>query len=427
MTDILEFDDNEPVCAHYVPLIERDPELYAIRGEWWAELKKIRQRNREQHFTSLTPRQQTSIVAWRKYFRLVKVANKGKVRTRGKCSQYAHPDVEFFHQWIDIQKSRTEFWRYCDRAFAEFPLRRAGIELIAKMGLSGCSKYLGLLAARLERYPYWIDVTRQDYRRFHIPKRSKGSRLIHDPCPELKNLQRQLLFCISALTTPHQCSHGFVKTRSILTNAVDHVGRPVVVRADIKNAFGSTRASVVEKVLMRDLAKLELSKHALKLLMAIVTCDDSLPTGAPTSPWILNRVLFDFDENMLTCCDKNNLAYSRYADDITISGRHPTILLRQINEYLNNYGYSINRDKTRVYRQGVRQIVTGLVVNEQVSLPRHVRRNLRAAVDNWLKNGNAYFRGHALNETELRGHLAYFSMIDPAKANKLFSKLEQKK
>jgi RNA-directed DNA polymerase len=50
-------------------------------------------------------------------------------------------------------------------------------------------------------------------------------------------------------------------------------------------------------------------------------------------------------------------------------------------------GFTVNQNKFRVIRDSQRQVVTGIVVNEAVRVPRELRRELRAIVHNCEKNG----------------------------------------
>jgi RNA-directed DNA polymerase len=70
----------------------------------------------------------------------------------------------------------------------------------------------------------------------------------------------------------------------------------------------------------------------------------------------------------------------------------------------------MNRSKLRVMRQHNRQIVTGLVVNEKVQLPRKTRRWLRA-VEHRMKNGQKA----TLTREQLAGWKAYQQSINAKK------------
>jgi hypothetical protein len=126
-------------------------------------------------------------------------------------------------------------------------------------------------------------------------------------------------------------------------------------------------------------------------------------------------------------CQKRNLNYSRYADDITISGRkdlprYKTLIFRKIEAE----GFSINWEKIRLHHKGSSQRVTGLVVNDKVSLGKEKKKRLRAIVHNIVKNGpvaenrdnDPFFKERIL------GHLALAKMIEPDFGNALSDSLK---
>ena len=68
-------------------------------------------------------------------------------------------------------------------------------------------------------------------------------------------------------------------------------------------------------------------------------------------------------------------------------------------------------------------MVTGLVVNEQVSVPRRLRRRLRAAVHQ-VQSGQVS-QWHNLDQTSsaLQGRLAFLQMVHPKEAMNLKKRL----
>ena len=75
--------------------------------------------------------------------------------------------------------------------------------------------------------------------------------------------------------------------------------------------------------------------HELAGFLADVCCyQGALPIGAPTSPCIANLVLRSFDKAMTTAARKIGAKYTRYADDLTISGSEDCLKLISFAKYL---------------------------------------------------------------------------------------------
>jgi len=90
-----------------------------------------------------------------------------------------------------------------------------------------------------------------------------------------------------------------------------------------------------------------------------------LPQGAPTSPILANIVLQTFDEDIHQWSKDCGLSYSRYADDLTFSGKAiPQNLVQHVTSHLERHYYRINRHKTSNRGHGQHQEVNGLVIND---------------------------------------------------------------
>src|SRR5262245_35644050 len=82
-----------------------------------------------------------------------------------------------------------------------------------------------------------LTETTLHYVTFAVPKRSGGERLIHAPKRRLKGVLRALDRLLVAKLPKSEHAHGFVKGRSIASNAAPHVGKAVVVHFDLKDCF----------------------------------------------------------------------------------------------------------------------------------------------------------------------------------------------
>jgi RNA-directed DNA polymerase len=119
-------------------------------------------------------------------------------------------------------------------------------------------------------------------------------------------------------------------------------------------------------------------------LLRLCTDDGGLPQGAPTSPRLSNLVNYRLDARLAGMAARLGAVYTRYADDITISFAEDDrekvhYMLWFVRELVAASGYRLHhRKKLSIRRRHHRQTVTGLVVNQEVNLPRPIRRWLRA-------------------------------------------------
>ncbi len=304
--------------------------------------------------------------------------------------------------------------------------KRAAYELSSYLGI----KYLVVLHYLSTRPLPKAAGTRFDgiYRTWLLPKRRGGNREISAPISYLKAVQRALLDTLLAKVPLHACATGFRPGYSIKENANPHVGQPVVVNVDISGFFQNTSLTIVRSAIGKSVPK-QMSQSARRLLFDICTRQGGLPTGAPTSPAIANIGLIHFDNAISKACDRHGITYTRYADDLTFSGRDPGKILPYVEEWLARFGYALDRKKTNFFRRGRRQVVTGLVVNDKVSIPRSMRRKLRAAVHNFNAKGSEiiHWHGKPMSLAELTGRIAFLNSIDTQKGQALLAKLAEKR
>jgi len=265
------------------------------------------------------------------------------------------------------------------------------------------------LARRLGLPGEQLQSTRVAYREFTIPKRNGGQRRITAPEPELKAVQRAIHRRLLKRLRTHPAATAYQHGSSIVTNAVPHVGRRVVVCLDLHEFFATTKAARIRSYFQA----IGWNRPASALLTQLCTHEDGLPQGAPTSPLLSNLVNIRMDARLTGLARTHGAVYTRYADDMTFSFEEDNRgavrgLVGLATVIAREHGYWMHgRKKRRIRRQYEQQRVTGLVVNERVNLPRSTRRRLRA-IAHHLDTGQPA----TLTEEQLAGWNALTVMIE---------------
>lgn len=276
--------------------------------------------------------------------------------------------------------------------------------------------------------------TAPHYVTFAIPKRSGGERLIHAPKRRLKTVLRKLDRLLVAKLPKSEHAHGFVRGRSIATNAALHVGKAVVLRFDIRDCFPTIHYGRVRGLLIA----LGYGYPVAATLAVLMTEAPRQPVaaegklyhvpigprvcvqGAPTSPGLCNAILLRLDHRLAGLARKHGFGYTRYADDLSFSGNDTAKiakLLKLVPVIVAAEGFSVNAEKTRIMRAGRRQTITGVVVNKAMGLSRRERRKLRAALHRQKTRPDAAEAvAGAGDRLRLRGKLAYLFMLNRAQA-----------
>lgn len=203
--------------------------------------------------------------------------------------------------------------------------------------------------------------------------------------------------------------HGFVKGRSIITNAQQHTQKKIVVNVDIKHFFESINLNHIVDIFLQIGFRKEIS---LKLAN-LVSVDGVLATGFATSPTLSNIACLNLDEDFKKLTSKHGFTYTRYADDITLSSDKEVPSKEEIKIIFGKYGFEINESKYRIYRKGGPQYVTGLsVVDERPRLSKKFKRRLRLELYYIKKYGfSDHFRRVLKRGAERRSFPSRFSII----------------
>ena len=213
------------------------------------------------------------------------------------------------------------------------------------------------------------------YHKAKLPKKNGGCRNLSVPDEVLKFIQRRIGDVLLIHMPVSRYAKAYRFGSSTLRNAKHHVGKQVVLKLDILHFFDSIRYSTVKDKVFPE----EIYAEPLRILLTMLCYHkDALPQGAPSSPAITNIILYEFDELVGQWCRERGIAYTRYCDDMTFSGDFdPAEVIRFVRLELKKMGFLLNEQKTRIQRPGQQQSVTGIVVNEKLSIPSDYRRKLR--------------------------------------------------
>lgn len=276
-----------------------------------------------------------------------------------------------------------------------------------------------------------------------------GVRMIEAPKPRLKMIQHRVLHGILAAMPVHEAAHGFRRGRSIHTFAAPHAGRATVLRLDLENFFPSIPAGRVQ-ALFRTAGYPERvadllgglctnstphaawtvaahPHHATRLIEArTLHAGRHLPQGAPSSPALANLCAYRLDCRLAGLAEAAGAVYTRYADDLAFSGgpefaRSAGRFSAHVAAIAAEAGFAVNHRKTRVMRQGVRQELAGLVLNEALNVARDDYDRLKATLTNCVRQGPASQNrdGHPSFREHLAGRVGFVESVNAARGARL--------
>jgi RNA-directed DNA polymerase len=192
--------------------------------------------------------------------------------------------------------------------------------------------------------------------------------------PAPKSLKRYLKFIdkviLRYLAKNEGVVHSFVKGKSTLTAVQAHAFNKYFFITDIQDFYFNIKTNDVRSILNRDRHLIPISDFGnyIELVTRLTTFDGVVPVGFPTSPQLSNAFLYEFDSSLKKYCDERALTYTRYADDIIVSGESYEVLseLKDVVQAIliefASPDFLLNPNKTRITQLGNKVKILGLVI-----------------------------------------------------------------
>jgi hypothetical protein len=368
-------------------------------------------------------------------------------RDRAKLAEWIRRDAGYREAWLAARPPRIAHYVLDPPRMSP---RRGALAACALPDLptpGDLAAWLGLTVGELD---WFADVRGMNtpegplchYRYVWVPK-SYGMRLMEVPKIRLREIQRRILRGILDPVPVHRAAHGFRRGKSCGTYVEPHVGRDVVLRMDLRDFFPSIPGARIH-ALFGTLGYPEAVARTLTALctnavpMAIArrgaaTWLDAkhlgiphLPQGAPTSPALANLCALHLDLRVDELAKSMDGAYTRYADDLAISGGEP--LRRRmanvsalVTQIAMEEGFDVNHRKTRVMHRSHRQVLTGVVVNAKANVPRQAFDRLKAVLTNCVRHGPASQNRDGVRDFQahLAGRIAHVASLNWERGKKL--------
>ena len=218
----------------------------------------------------------------------------------------------------------------------------------------------------------------KNYKIYKIKKRNGKYRTIAEPNLILKQIQKQILNNILNNKSISKYAKAYHKGIQLKDNAIPHINKEMILKLDIKDFF--------ENISFLDIYNscfpIEYFPKSVGMILTyLCTYDNHLTQGSPTSAYISNLVMKEFDEELGNWCNLRNISYTRYSDDMTFSGAfYPSELITKVRKMLYKLGLELNNDKIHIVYKSSSQNVTGIVVNEKMQVNVKYRNKIRQEI-----------------------------------------------
>lgn len=238
--------------------------------------------------------------------------------------------------------------------------------------------------------------------------------------PPLATLQRRILDRILSRLPVSKHAFGAIKGRSIRDNAVAHASAPFLAKLDIRDFYPSIRFEKIYDLFMEQ----DCSPDVARIFTLLTTRKHVLPLGTSTSPFLADQIVHPIDERIGGLARSLGLRYTRYVDDVTLSGKFDLERIAdKVITIVNQSGFAVKRSKLEIYRpdDGKERIVTGVRVQDgQISAPSNYIELLR---DELNRAREQSLHGEVVGDFDTRqqylGKIGYVKWLDPDAGMKL--------
>nr|WP_295761859.1 reverse transcriptase family protein [uncultured Intestinibacter sp.] len=227
-----------------------------------------------------------------------------------------------------------------------------------------------------------IDSKEEYYRELKKIKKKNGYREIYIINKEHDLYKLQKNICINFLNNImiSDASYGFRKKSNYIEYLYSHTDfykEKYYLRLDIKDFFGSIDYEILKECLEYYFEENEnldgkRKEELLEYTIDILTYNNKIIQGAPSSPVISNILFRQLDIRIIRYCRQLGITYTRYADDLLFSSHnnllHKKSFIIGIKKILASKNFDLNYDKII---RGHKQIsLNGYVISDSIRLSR---------------------------------------------------------
>ncbi len=205
--------------------------------------------------------------------------------------------------------------------------------------------------------------------------------------PTLKAYHRLLRrYVIKSMEINPEVVFSYRKDVNVVDALRKHAESKCFFQTDLSDFFPSISRDLVYQTLVKNTSNMQFPdfEKYIDRFADLTTFDSCLPRGFSTSPSLSNACLTEFDNVFLEYCQACSLSYTRYCDDIIISGANEEIVKVgsiALTKFLTDlYGgmFSSNPQKTKFLKVGRKIKFLGMVIlpNGSVSIELPLKRKI---------------------------------------------------
>jgi len=212
------------------------------------------------------------------------------------------------------------------------------------------------------------------YRHYKIPKKNWWYRDISEPLPSLKEIQYWILNNILKKIKVSKFAKSYTEWVNIKHHVKYHKWAEKVLTLDIADFFWWIKYLNIYGIFQ----DLWYSNSVSNKLARICSLHWNLCQWSPCSPYISNVYMKSFDESVFKYCKDNWIKFTRYSDDMAFSGDFDeSSLISFVKKSLSGLWLFLNESKTKLMKKNDQQIISWIIVNKKIQIPKVKRNKIR--------------------------------------------------
>lgn len=243
------------------------------------------------------------------------------------------------------------------------------------------------------------------------------------------------LFVFQWLEFNENCVYSYRKGMNVADAVKKHAHSKHFYQTDLNNFFGSIHSELVKASIVTSIDRMPITDVLIYLdrIIELCTVSNMLPVGFSTSPLISNACLLHFDNEVERYCKRNGLIYTRYSDDIIISGSERKLygtgeIIAEVLHQQFKGNLSINASKTKYSSAGNKLKILGMMIlpNGTITIDSKLKADIEVLLHFFTKDKQKFLdkieTDSATALAKVSGYLNYINTTDKDYLNKLRKK-----
>jgi RNA-directed DNA polymerase len=283
--------------------------------------------------------------------------------------------------------------------------------------ISSIGRLAGALKTSMPELWHTLRKVDRSYREMIIrdAARPEKERPIVDAKKPLKTLQKRFLkYVLEPSLERSTYSHGGVPSRSIVSNVLPHCASTYIFKADIADFYPKIHHSRI----VRLFRQLGCPNEVAQACARLCTFRNHLAQGLVTSPILADCLLQPVDKQIGVLCERIGLEYTRFVDDLTISGPfnfEDSGIPQRVQRILEVHGFEFSERK-KEFSLRTKTSVTGLSLRKgrpdvESAYVDTVIQQLRDAES--LSRGQSFAGPTFFTQSQLWGRVRFICWVNP--------------